>query len=284
MDSTIKVAVVRGDRRRGAVAEALALIAEDVRERVSAGSCPVVVPNLDNPARPWTCTHRDTLSAAADAVYGAGAASILVAGGRGRRMPQAHDRRDGAGRDAFEKLGYRAELWQRPAAFLDLDRSGPDQSGESPWTTILWGSPGANRPAPISLCTRVAAARCRVALGVFKTHSIYRVGLGLTDLTGVFHADGRLHPGHEISARAGLSRPPGPAACLLTSWRGGLVRAWLGLRTIAGGMRLTASELRWLADVEQATRRMLSLAALDDAARQRDRRFLRDARGRARAR
>ena len=35
MDQTVKVAVVRGDRRRGAVAQALALIAEDIRARVA---------------------------------------------------------------------------------------------------------------------------------------------------------------------------------------------------------------------------------------------------------
>ena len=50
------------------VAEAFALIADDVRRRVKADSRPVIVPNLDYPARPWTCTHRDTLSAAADAI------------------------------------------------------------------------------------------------------------------------------------------------------------------------------------------------------------------------
>ena len=34
MDNTIKVAVVRTDRRRGGVAEALALIAQDLGSRV----------------------------------------------------------------------------------------------------------------------------------------------------------------------------------------------------------------------------------------------------------
>ena len=38
LDSTIKVAVVRGDRRRGAVAEAFALIGDDVRRQVEADS------------------------------------------------------------------------------------------------------------------------------------------------------------------------------------------------------------------------------------------------------
>ena len=83
LDNTIKVAVVRSDRRRGAVAEAFALIADDVRRRVKADSSPVIVPNLDYPARPWTCTHRDTLSAAADAILGGG----ILAHDRGGNRP-----------------------------------------------------------------------------------------------------------------------------------------------------------------------------------------------------
>ena len=64
----------------GAVAEALALLADDLRRRVAADPNPVIVPNLDTPSRPWACTHRDTVSAAADAVLSAGARSIAIAG------------------------------------------------------------------------------------------------------------------------------------------------------------------------------------------------------------
>ena len=50
---------------------------------------------------------------------------------------------------------------------------------------------------------RVVAARCRVSLGVAKTHGLYRVGLGLTDLTGVFHPDDGYLPGQELGAGGG---------------------------------------------------------------------------------
>lgn len=246
MDNTIKVAVVRSDRRRGAVAEAFALISDDVRRHIEADSRPVIVPNLDNPARPWTCTHRDTLSAAADAILGAGASSITIAGGRGR-----------GGRAAcaqFDRLGYRGELWGRPATFLDLD------SGAGPWTTVQWISPH-GEPVSLQLCSRVAAARCRVSLGVAKTHGLYRVGLGLTDLTGVFHCDDGCLPGQEPVGGRGHVRLPNRAAAVVESWRGWLVRAWLGLRTISGGMRLTGSERRRLEWVEQATSALVALAA-----------------------
>ncbi len=251
MDSTIKVAVVRSDRRRGAVAEALALIGDDLRRCVQPDSTPVVVPNLDHPDRPWMCTHRDTLSAVTDALLGAGAASITIAGGRGRG--------ERSRRNQFDKLGYRAELWGRPAKFLDLDAS-PDLGNEDPWTTVEWTGPS-GEPISLGLCSRVAAARCRVAIGVAKTHAIYRVGLGLTDLTGVYHPDDRFPPG--VQPAAGVRFPSlEPAASVLAAWRGGLVRTWLVLRSVSGGLRLTGSERRRLEWVERSTSFLVALAAL----------------------
>jgi len=253
LDNTIKVAVVRSDRRRGAVAEAFALIADDVRRCVKADSTPVIVPNLDNPARPWTCTHRDTLSAATDAILGAGASSIMIAAGTGRRGHPTCDQ--------FDRLGYRGELWNRPATFLDLDSDTDSGHGGEPWTTIRWINPR-GEPVPLRICSRVAAARCRVSLGVVRTHGLYRVGLGLTDLTGVFHPDDGYLPGQERGAGGGPLRVPYWAAPVVESWRGWMVRAWLGLRSIAGGMRLTGSERRRLEWVEQATSSLVGLAAL----------------------
>ena len=253
MDNTNKVAVVRSDRRRGAVAEAFALIADDVHRHVEADSSPVIIPNFDYPARPWTCTHRDTLSAATDAILGAGASSITIAGGTGRRGRPA--------RDAFDRLGYRAELWNRPATFLNLDSDA--EHGAGPWTTFRWiGSRG--EPVSLRICPRVAAAGCRVSLGVARTHGLYRVGLGLTDLPGVSHSDdgyGYL-PGQERCDHGSLLRLPFTAVPVLETWRGWLVRAWLGLRTISGGMRLTPSERRRLEWVGQATSCLVALAAL----------------------
>ena len=100
LDNTIKVAVVRSDRRRGAVAEAFALIADDLRRSIEADAKPMVVASLESPDRPWTCTHRDTLSATADAILSAGAESITVVGGSGQRRRAA--------RHHFDRLGYSA--------------------------------------------------------------------------------------------------------------------------------------------------------------------------------
>ena len=139
MDNTIKVAVVRSDRRRGAVAEAFALIADDVRRRVKADSRPVIVPNLDYPARPWTCTHRDTLSAAADAILGAGASSLTIAAGTGRRGHPTGDQ--------FDRLG-----------------SAPNSGTDRPRSWILISMPGtAPVRGPPSHGSVLAASRSRCA-------------------------------------------------------------------------------------------------------------------------
>ena len=70
------VAVVRSDNRRGAVAEALALIADDVRARVTPEV--LVKANLVSHRRQLPSTHADTLSATLDAVLCAGAKRVLV--------------------------------------------------------------------------------------------------------------------------------------------------------------------------------------------------------------
>ncbi len=53
----------------------------------------------------------------------------------------------------------------------------------------------------------------------------------------------------------------GWATGLLESWRGSLLRAWLAMRTISGGMRLTGPERRRLEAVERATDGLITLAA-----------------------
>ena len=68
MDDAVKVAVVQGDRRRGAVAQALALIADEVRAVVGSCGAAAVVPTLDELGRPWASTDRDALSATVDAL------------------------------------------------------------------------------------------------------------------------------------------------------------------------------------------------------------------------
>src|SRR4051812_20079964 len=95
MDNAVKVAVVRGTTRRGAVAEALALIDDDLRRVVSADV--LIKPNLVSHKHQLASTHADTLSAALDAVIAAGARSVTIAEG-------ATDATAG-----YERFGFRRE-------------------------------------------------------------------------------------------------------------------------------------------------------------------------------
>jgi uncharacterized protein (DUF362 family) len=245
LDNSIKVAVVRSDRRRGAVAEALALIGEDLGRRVEGDSKPVLIPCLEDQSHFATCTHRDVLSATADALLGAGARSIAVVGGGGNRD---HDH------DQFAKLGYRSELWGRPTTFHNIDYSA---GGES-FCRLCWKN-ARGEPTLVRVAARAAAARCRITLAVAATHGTFRVSLGLGNLVRVVHRDDR--PLLSCSRRSVLSQFPGlsEVAGILEPCHGALLRAWLELRAVSGGMRLTGSERRRLEQVEIATDHMVNL-------------------------
>jgi uncharacterized protein (DUF362 family) len=250
VESAIKVAIVRTDRRRGAVAEALGLIADDLRPRLPADHCAVIIPNLDNPSRPWSCTHPDTLSATVDALLGAGAAEISVAAGASPRGSRAED--------PFARLGYEAEVWGRPVRFVSPDVE--DHSEGENWTTIRLISPLGD-DLSFRVPSVVTAARFRISLGVAKTHDVYRLSLGLTNLGGVLDRDSRTPLAAGLAGVGRLRLGTSRAATVLETCRGWLERAWLGIRTVAGGMRLTGRELKRLEAVESATRCLVALAA-----------------------
>jgi uncharacterized protein (DUF362 family) len=248
VDDTIKVAVVRTDRRRGAVAEALALIAADLRRQVQADPDPVIIPNLDLPSRAWACTHRDTLSATADAVLGAGASSIIIAGAIGG------PRRRARGSDAFQGLGYRSELWGRPASFREID------SSTESWKAIRGLGPH-GEPLAVRVPSFVAASRCRISLGVARTHEVFRVGLGLANLRGILLGEDRHLLGRSSGSLGRLVPGLAMAAGLVESWRGWLVRAWWAIRSVSGGMRVTGPEARLLDAAARATHQLVAIAA-----------------------
>jgi uncharacterized protein (DUF362 family) len=246
LDRTTKVAVVRAGRRRGAVAEAFALISDDLRERVQADPSPLIVPSLETPNRPWACTHRDTISAAADALLAAGASAITIAGATA-----------GQGRSAsacFDGLGYRTETWGRPVNYLAAD------SEDNGWSRIHWISPR-GEPVSFRIPSQVAASRCRVSLCIPRTHGVYRLGLGLANMANILHPRDRPLVG-TIAATTLDSRSGGTAAAsVLESCRGLATRGWLVVRSFSGGMHLTPRELERLRAIQEATNRLAALAA-----------------------
>jgi uncharacterized protein (DUF362 family) len=171
MDQTVNVAVVRGTSRRGAVAEALALIDAEVRACVTPHV--LIKPNLVSHRVQLPSTHVDTFSAALDAVLASGAREVTVAEG-------ASDATAG-----FDRFGYRREAWGRPVRFLDLNRE------ESDWEPLeLTGVDGA--PLTARLSSTIAASGCRVSLGLAKTHVTSMVTLSLKNMLSSIHPDDRI--------------------------------------------------------------------------------------------
>jgi uncharacterized protein (DUF362 family) len=176
MDQAVNVAVVRGTTRRGAVAEALALIADEVRACVTPRV--LIKPNLVSHRVQLPSTHVDTLAATLDTVLAAGAREVTVAEG-------ASDASAG-----FDRFGYRGEAWGRPVRFLDLNRE------EDDWEPLeLTGVDGS--PLTARLSRTVAASDCRVSLGLAKTHVTSMVTLCLKNMLSSIHpADRIMMHGH----------------------------------------------------------------------------------------
>lgn len=171
MSRTSTVAVVRSVNRRGAVAEALALIGDDLRAVVAPEV--LVKANLVSHRRQLPSTHAETLSASLDAVFAAGARRVVVAEG-------ASDASAG-----FDRFGLRAQAYGRPVSFLDLNRE------ETAWDRLeLLGVDGSPLVARVS--RTVASAPCRVSLALMKTHVTAMVTFGLKNMLSSVHPDDRI--------------------------------------------------------------------------------------------
>ena len=157
--------------------------------------------------------------------------------------------------DPRTTLGYRSELWGREATFPDLAET-PDF-----WSTIRWIS-GRGEPVAIRVPSHVAASRCLISLGVARTHEFFRVGLGLTNLTGLVHREDRGSVGWRSDPSIAFLPVVARLLGMVQPWRGWLVRAWLSMRSVAGGMRPTRRERLMLDVVERATDRLVELAGL----------------------
>jgi uncharacterized protein (DUF362 family) len=171
MEPTVKVAVVRGDRRRETVAEALALIADDLRARV--GPSVLVKPNLVSHRSPLASTHADTLSATLDALFSAGAGAVTIAEG-------ASDASAG-----FDRFGYRHETAGLPLRFFDINRD------ENAWDPLeLQSVDGTTRTARVA--RTVTGSACRVSLALAKTHVTSIVTFSLKNMLSSIHPDDRV--------------------------------------------------------------------------------------------
>lgn len=253
MNRAATVAVVRSDNRRGAVAEALALIADDLRDRVTPDV--LVKPNLVSHRRQLPSTHADTLSAALDAVLAAGARRVMVAEG-------ASDASAG-----FERFRFREEAAGRPVAFVDLNRY---ETGWDPLDlTAVDGSPLRAR-----VSRTIASATCRVSLALMKTHVSTLVTFGLKNMLSSVHpADRIMMHGHAGGGNGyeGWKRPvveflkgDGALVNALTRAMGrarNLKAALTGKCRPDAWRRLTPAEVGYLRTVEALNRNLVAMSA-----------------------
>ncbi len=252
MNRVSTVAVVRSDNRRGAVAEALGLIADDLRARVTPEV--LIKTNGVSHRRQLPSTHADTLSATLDAVFAAGAGRVVVAEG-------ASDASAG-----FERFGYRKETAGRPVDYLDINRD------ESDWDRLdLSAEDGSPLAARIS--RSVASAPCRVSLALMKTHVTSMVTFSLKNMLSSIHPDDRImmhgHAGGGNGYRGWkrlvveFLKGDGTLVNALTRAMGrarNLKAALSGKNHPDGWGRLSPAEVGYLRSVEAMNRNLVALS------------------------
>ncbi len=250
MAQVARVALVKSDNRRGAVAQALALIRHDLRRVVRPDV--LIKPNFVSHRRSLPSTHPDALSATLDALLAAGTARATIAEGASNA------------RAGFEDLGHRREVEGRPVRFLDLN------CDEEQWEPItLEGVDGAPLAARIS--RTVARAECRVSLALMKTHVNVMVTMGLKNMLSAVHpADRvRMHGYAGGNGSAGWKRPvveflkgDSPLVNALTRAQGRVRNAMNLLSGKLGdesGRRLSAADLGFLRSVVALNRNLVTL-------------------------
>lgn len=253
MDRTVKVALVRGDNRRGAVAQALALLADDIQGCVAPNV--LIKPNLVSHTYQLPSTHRDTLGAALDAVFSAGAGQVTVAEG-------ATDATAG-----FERFGFHREAERLPVRFFDINRE------ETRWGPLeLTSVKGERLVARVS--QTVTTSDCRVSLALAKTHVTSAVTFCLKNMLSSIHPDDRVmmhgHPGggngytgwkrlaveflkQDNRVVNTLTRVMGRVRNAKNAWRAARVKG-------DPFHALTPSELGYLRSVEVMNRNLVALA------------------------
>jgi len=172
MDRTpVKVAVVKSDNRRGAIAQALALLGDELR--ACAAPHAVLKPNLVSHQRQLPSTHADCFSAAMDAIFAAGAERITVAEGASNAS------------SGFDRFGLRREAAGRPVTFMDINRD------ETEWVPLhLSAMDGTPLTARVS--RTIAESGCRVSLALAKTHVTSIVTLSLKNMLSSIHPADRV--------------------------------------------------------------------------------------------
>ncbi len=255
MTPDARVAVVKAGDRRTAVRQALALITDDIADRVRPGSTVVVKPNLVSHKAQLASTHSATFGATLDALFDAGAGDVLTAEGAGDAPA------------GFKRFGLLREAEGRPVRFFDLNRD------ESEWAPLeLTGVDGTRRVARVS--KTMTDASCRVSLALAKTHVTSILTLSLKNMLSCIHPEDRvMMHGHAGGGNgyAGWRRlvveclkQDNFAVNVLTRTMGRVRNAktaWKAVRTRGDAfLALSPSELGYLRSVEAMNHNLVALA------------------------
>ena len=139
MDQAVTVVPVRGDNRRGAVAQVLSLLVAEVARCVSPRV--MLLPSLAGPGVTAHSTHSETLSATLDAVLAAGANEVTVASGA-RRLRRCSSRWDTRAKPGEARRIPRSGTRRVP---VGCSRNGPARMAREVGPR---GADGRRRPLP----------------------------------------------------------------------------------------------------------------------------------------
>ena len=197
---TATVAVVRSDNRRGAVAEALAMLDGEIRAVLV--DPVVILPRIGRQRS--DSADPGALSSVIDAAISATSGEVVVASGIN----------GASGR--FKTLGYRGECWGRRVRF---------EAFEEPSTRWIADD------GPIRVASRVAEAGCRIVLSPLA--AIRGKAGGPASLVAALDA---IHPEDWVRARAGLPESSWPTLSVVegpVGLRGRVKAAIVGLDALA---------------------------------------------------
>ncbi len=162
------VAIVRSDNRRGAIAEALALVGESLTAPLPAESW--ILPDFLSARNPWAWTQAATLSATVDAVLSWGSVRSQVI------VPSE---------PVLETARLRLETWGRPVTYQVSQPGDP-----SCWRELEF-QPVDSKPRMIRLLPQCGTSAGLISLATMKTSGTATVALTLANLLGLLHPEDR---------------------------------------------------------------------------------------------
>ncbi len=250
MAEVTRVALVRSDRRRGGIAQALNLIADDLRRVVTPDV--LLKPNFVCQTRQLPSTHPEAMAATLDALFASGAQNVKIAEGASDATA------------AYKALGHEAECAGRPVTFFDINKQ------ETSWDIMRLRSVDGS-PLETRVSRTITSATCRVSLALMKTHVTPSLTMSLKNMLSSIHPQDRvrMHGYAGGNGATGWKRPiieflKGDTAfvTLLTRLQGRvrrLINLTLGKYGASGWDRLSPADMAFLKSVAAMHQNLVTL-------------------------